>query len=172
MADARSDPAGVTDSTRGTIRQTASAWVDVGSTGLYPGARPSEQEDSSITEAMHPSYLRQHCQSRLAACRSPSVGMGADLVDVPSWTRSTGSWGRTPLAATTTGLPPDVSMEHWRMGFIPDARGTRPLVRPVGALQLNHVAAGAEVTGNSQSGGHQGNASSHQAPVLQRDRKS
>jgi len=40
----------------------------------------------------------------------------------------------------TMALPPDVSTEHWRVGFIPEAQGTWPPVMHVKRPQLNHVA--------------------------------
>jgi len=116
------DMAGVAGSTRRMTRQTTPAWADVRLVGLYPGAGSSEQ-DSGIAEVMHSAYPGQHRQSRLAASYPPPVDIGADLVRVPSWNRSTGLQVG-PQTATTTGQLPDVSAECWGMGFTPEAQGT------------------------------------------------
>jgi len=129
---------GVTDSMRGVTRQTNPARVDVGSVGLYPIAGSSKQ-DSGIAEVMYTTHPGQYSQSQQAASYSPFMDVGVNLVRAPSWNHSTGLWGRAPLTATTMALPPNVSMERWKAGFIPETRGTWSRVVHVERPQLNHV---------------------------------
>jgi len=130
MADVPGLTTGVIDSACGYTRQTAPAWVDVGSGELYPGAR-SLQPDFGITEARQSAYLGQRHVSGQAASDPPFGGM--DPVHVPSWTRPIGTWVRAPQASATTGPPLDVSTECLRTGFTSEAWGTWPPVEPVGA---------------------------------------
>jgi len=50
------------------------------------------------------------------------MDLGVDPVHAPCWNHLTGVWGRAPFSGTATMLPPDVSMERWRAGFIPETR--------------------------------------------------
>ena len=54
------DMARIASSMHGMTRQTAPAWVDVGSAGLCPGAGLSEQ-DPGIAKVMHSAYPGQYC---------------------------------------------------------------------------------------------------------------
>jgi len=78
-----------------------------------------------------------------------------------------GSGIRAPWTAMAFAPLPDASLDRWKAGFIPEARGMQPPAEPVGVSKLNHATSLLEfVTTDSCSSGHQGNASCHQAPVL------
>jgi len=94
---------------------------------------------------LQPAYLGQPTQLRPAApiqlasgqfCHPLVFDPGAGTAPAPNWNCPVESWVRVPQGQPT-GVPPNTSAQGWEAGFIPEAWGTRPLIRQPGANQLD-----------------------------------
>jgi len=116
------------------------------------GDTRSHQPGFDFAEARQPAYLWQHRLSGQAASYPQFTDVGVDPVHASSWTRPIGPWVLALLDTATTEPLPDASIERWRPGFIPEARGTRPPVKSVGESQLNYVALPPELMSRAPAG--------------------